>query len=82
MATNCTRSLCGSVLSHIATGRDWNGHKVKQGLVVYVASEGGTGFQKRIEAFKRHYKVDSLPSATRFTHNTQIHLVREKLLEP
>lgn len=48
---------------HIAAGREWNGHKVQQGLVVYVAAEGGTGFFKRVEAFKRHYKVDNLPFA-------------------
>lgn len=48
---------------HIAAGLDWNGHKVKQGLVVYVAAEGGKGFQKRIEAFRRHYKADDLPFA-------------------
>lgn len=46
---------------HIAAGKDWNGHKVMQGLVVYVAAEGGKGFMKRIEAFKRHHKVDNLP---------------------
>lgn len=46
---------------HVAAGRDWNGHKVKQGLVVYVAAEGGTGFLKRIEAFKRHYDVADIP---------------------
>lgn len=46
---------------HIASGNDWNGHKVKQGLVVYVAAEGGKGFFKRIEAFKRKYDVKELP---------------------
>lgn len=46
---------------HIASGKDWNGHKVQQGLVVYVAAEGGAGFFKRVEAFKRHYKVTELP---------------------
>jgi hypothetical protein len=46
---------------HIAAGRDWNGKKVKQGLVVYVAAEGGTGFLNRIEAFKRHYDTPNLP---------------------
>lgn len=46
---------------HIAAGREWNGRKVKQGLVVYVAAEGGLGFLKRIEAFKRHYKADNVP---------------------
>ena len=28
---------------HIATGKDWDGHKVKQGAVLYVAGEGGFG---------------------------------------
>ena len=46
---------------HVAAGINWNGHKVRQGLVVYVAAEGGAGFLKRIEAFKRHYGVKELP---------------------
>lgn len=46
---------------HIAAGKEWNGHKVKQGLVVYVAAEGGRGFLKRMAAFKKHYGVDKLP---------------------
>lgn len=46
---------------HVAAGREWNGHKVKQGLVVYVAAEGGRGFLKRIAAFKKHYGVTDLP---------------------
>lgn len=46
---------------HIASGKDWNGHKVKQGLVVYVAAEGGKGFLKRMQAFKIHYGVTDLP---------------------
>jgi hypothetical protein len=46
---------------HIAAGRDWNGRRVRQGLVVYVAAEGGKGFMKRIEAYRRHYHVQSLP---------------------
>jgi hypothetical protein len=45
----------------IAAGEPWNGHKVKQGLVVYVASEGGTGFHKRIEAYRREHKLVDLP---------------------
>lgn len=32
--------------------------------MVYVAAEGGTGFFKRIEAFKRHYGVKHLPFVT------------------
>lgn len=48
---------------HIAAGLDWNGHKVKQGGVVYVAAEGGRGFSRRVAAFKVKYKVEELPFA-------------------
>lgn len=34
----------------VATGRDWMGHPVKQGPVVYVAAEGLSGFRRRIKA--------------------------------
>ncbi len=47
----------------IAAGKEWNGHKVKQGLVVYVAAEGGTGFQKRIEAYRLEHKAHGIPFA-------------------
>ena len=43
--------LCG----HIATGKPWRGHKVNQGIALYVAGEGGNGLRKRIKAwFERH----------------------------
>lgn len=35
----------------IATGKDWNGYKCKQGLVVYCIGEGWSGFRKRIRAW-------------------------------
>lgn len=47
----------------VAAGVDWNGHKVKKGLVVYVAAEGGRGFRKRIAAFRKHHGIDKLPFA-------------------
>lgn len=46
---------------HIASGREWNGHKVKQGLVVYVAAEGHEGFKRRIVAFRKHYEARNVP---------------------
>jgi hypothetical protein len=49
---------------HIAAGKEWNGHKVKQGPVVYVASEGGPGFAKRIEALKRTHGAADVPFYT------------------
>jgi hypothetical protein len=43
---------------HIASGRDWNGHKVCGGPVVYVAAEAGETINARIEAIARQYKVN------------------------
>jgi hypothetical protein len=43
----------------IATGRPWFGHKVQQGLVVYVALEGGAGVDRRVAALKKHHGVGS-----------------------
>ena len=49
---------------HIAAGRSWAGRKVRQGGVVYVASEAGRGTRKRIVAALRHHEmVSSLPFA-------------------
>ncbi len=35
---------------HVAAGRPWAGRKVRQGGVVYIASEGASGFRKRVLA--------------------------------
>jgi phage/plasmid primase-like uncharacterized protein len=40
---------------HIALGRDWNGHKVQQGSVLYVAGEGGIGVPRRIKGLADTY---------------------------
>lgn len=39
----------------VATGTEWCGRPVKQGLVVYVAAEGSRGFRKRARAWERHH---------------------------
>lgn len=40
---------------HVATGRDWCGHRTQEGLVLYVAGEGQHGLAKRFMAwFQRH----------------------------
>jgi len=44
---------------HVAAGAAWNGCKTTQGLVVYVAAEGGGGIFKRLEALGRHYSVEA-----------------------
>lgn len=38
----------------IATGRDWNGHKVVQGNVLHLVGEGAAGISLRAEAWQEH----------------------------
>ena len=40
---------------HIAAGREWHGHNVKQGCVLYYAAEGGSGYLNRARAIQDHY---------------------------
>jgi len=40
---------------HIATGRDWCGHKTTEGLVLYICGEGQHGLSKRFMAWFQHY---------------------------
>jgi hypothetical protein len=50
--------LAIDIASHLAAGLRWNGRKSKQGLVVYVAAEGGRGVYKRLEAWRRKHGID------------------------
>jgi hypothetical protein len=38
-------------MMHVALGRQYRGHKVRQGTVIYCAFEGAEGFKLRAEAF-------------------------------
>ena len=40
----------------VACGIDWNGYKVTQGNVVYIAGEGFGGLARRIKALEKKYK--------------------------
>jgi hypothetical protein len=46
---------------HVATGHPWDGKKVAQGAVCYIAAEGGRGIAKRVAALKKHYAPASRP---------------------
>ena len=49
---------------HVATGALWNSRavkRIKRGLVVYVAAEGGTRIRKRLAALKRHHGGEPMP---------------------
>lgn len=42
--------LALDLVHHIAKGRMWGGRRVKRGRVLYVAAEGGAGFNNRVAA--------------------------------
>lgn len=44
--------------AHLALKKDWLGHKVGGGGVLYIAAEGRGGWANRVEAFCRHHKLD------------------------
>jgi AAA domain-containing protein len=46
------------MVAHYALGREWMGHKVKGGGVLYIAAEGRGGWANRVEAFFRHHEID------------------------
>lgn len=37
---------------HVAAGKDWHGHEVAKGPVIYVAGEGHNGFARRLSAWQ------------------------------
>jgi hypothetical protein len=43
------------LVMHVALGREYRGHKVKQGEVAYLALEGQAGFAKRRDAFRKSF---------------------------
>jgi hypothetical protein len=45
-------------IMHIALGWQYRGRKVQQGRVVYLALEGGPGFARRVEAWRRRHLAD------------------------
>jgi hypothetical protein len=40
---------------HVAIGRDYRGHRVQQGEILYIALEGQAGFGNRCEALRQRY---------------------------
>jgi len=41
----------------VAANKDWHGHPVKSGSVIYIAGEGHIGINKRIKAWAQHYGI-------------------------
>jgi AAA domain len=46
------------LMMYAALGRPYRGRRVQQGAVVYLALEGGYGFQARVEAWRRRHLAD------------------------
>ena len=46
---------------HVAAGWEYRGRRVQQAAVVYVAAEGGFGFGRRVEGFRRQYGGHGCP---------------------
>tara|TARA_B110000003_G_scaffold259201_1_gene278972 strand:+ start:2177 stop:3292 length:1116 start_codon:yes stop_codon:yes gene_type:complete len=56
--SNCGKSfLALDIAGHIAAGVDWMDNRVRQGKVLYLASEGGKGFAKRIAAINQENNI-------------------------
>jgi len=47
--------------AHIATGSWWQGRRVEQGRVLFVAAEGSGGWPKRAAAWKKHNNFFEVP---------------------
>ena len=50
---------------HVAAGKDWQGNKVKQGAVLYLATEGGNAFKNRVYALMQEHGTADVPLAIR-----------------
>jgi AAA domain len=46
-------------VGHIGTGMAWRGHRVRKGVPVYIAVEGGRGIAERFEAWRKHHRVSA-----------------------
>ena len=42
---------------HVAAGKPWFGHPVRQGAVVYIAGEGTSGLSLRLKAMRAKYEI-------------------------
>jgi hypothetical protein len=58
------------LMLHVASGREYRGRRVCQGPVIYIACEGGSGYGKRIAAFRRE-KLDGIADGVPFYLLTQ-----------
>jgi len=47
--------------AHIAAGLPWFGRRVRQGAVIYVATEAGRSAERRVAAWRKHHSIARAP---------------------
>ena len=56
----------------VASGREWQGHRVRQGSVVYVAAEGAFGLRQRLRAWKSAFGPSQIDDARFLGESVQL----------
>ena len=65
------------IAMHVARGRDYRGHKVKQGAVAYCIFEGQRGFRNRVTAYRQHHKITAGSGVPFWLMPTRLDLVKQ-----
>ena len=65
------------LVMHVALAWDYRSRRVQHGAVVYLALEGGKGFEARVEAFRRHYLAEELEHVPFFLIADALNLVKD-----
>jgi hypothetical protein len=65
------------LVMHVALGWEYRGRRVTQGSVVYLALEGGKGFEGRIEAFRQRFLPDDHDSVPFYLVTDALALVKD-----
>lgn len=71
---SCKSFFAVNVACCVATGREWYGHRVRQGGVFYIAGEGQNNIQKRFRAWELHHGM-ALGDAPLFISNHAVQLL-------
>jgi hypothetical protein len=65
------------LVMHIALGWEYRGRRVQQGPVVYLALEGGKGFEARIEAFRQRFLPQDADPVPFYLLSAPVNLVKD-----
>src|SRR5262249_19287101 len=65
------------VVMHVALGWEYRGRRVQQGPVIYLALEGGKGFEARIEAFRQRFLPEDPDPVPFYLIADAVNLVKE-----